>query len=240
MSPIRSGNVVIYDYAGVRASHLEAHAEKLASNVALYQMRLPRLFSERTINTCVVPDRVFRSWVTPESDAFKPQEARTAGIPSALYGISDDMIKFPASLLNLVMLEGWEKEGISHEILHAGSRRIVDAGYKCGIALCGFDGKIDSLDKYLNEGLTEHIRMSLGGAVVRNRYYPIAMAVGEIIKRVGDAVVLSAYFGEEVSPFIAAVEGAFGTNSYSAIREVSRQVVKGNIDPAKLMEVLGK
>jgi len=237
-SIVRTGKVMIHDHAGVNAWDLNIHATRLSCAIANYQRRLPCLFREQPINACIVPDAVFKSWFASESDAYCPPEARISVIPFACYGIVDDMIKFPASLLSLDAPQGWEWEGVSHEVLHAGSRRILDRGIKCGIAFCNIDGKVDSTDKYFNEGITEHIRMNLGGAVVMNRYYPVAMAISDIAKRVGEDAVLSAYFGKDIDPFINAVERAFGVGSYSAIKELSRSVAKGHIEADRLSRIL--
>ena len=238
-STIRIGNVAVHDYAGVATSALDLHATRIGCTVANYQMRLPGYFPERPINAYIVPDNIYKEWFTPEGDHFKPPECRPVRvIPPACYGIVDDRMKFPASLLMRLTIEPWEVESISHEVLHAGSRQISREDIRCGIAFCDIFGKTDSSDRSLNEGLTEHLRMSLGGAVVENRYYPVAMAIGEIAKRVGEDTVLSAYFHGEIDPFIAAVERAFGPGSYTTINGLSHSVMEGKVDAAKLWEVL--
>lgn len=222
-----AGMVVLHDYAGVNPQSLDLHATRIGCVVADYQRKLPEHFPVRTISACVVPDNVYNSWFMTERDRYTPPEMRTRVVPPASYGCVDDLIKFPASLLERSTLEEWEVEGISHEILHAGSRETSVRGLRCGIAFCGIDGKIESLDRYLNEGITEHVRMSSGGAVVKNRYYPVATAVRIIAGRIGEDTVLAAYFRGEIDPFIAAVERVFGPDSYANIKGLSRGVVKG-------------
>jgi len=222
-----AGRVVLHDYAGCNPLSLDLHATRVGCTVANYERRFPEHFPERTFSACVVPDNIYNGWFMTEKDHYTPPEMRTHVVPPAWYGCVDDLIKFPASLLEKPTLEEWEVEGISHEILHAGSRATSMLGLRCGIAFCGIDGKVESLDRYLNEGITEHVRMSSGGAVVENRYYPVATAVRSIAGRIGEDTVLAAYFRGEIDPFIAAVERVFGPGSYANIKELSRGVVKG-------------
>ena len=209
---------VIFNNADASRDTVERLASNLQNIINEYNGKLPEFFSGRQFKACILPDRYFRERCAithTESDPFKPPEESYNIVPPAVYELLPDIICFSESMADLKTLEPWHKACIAHELLHAASSDTTGGQLRSGIDRIDAHGENTSISPLMNEGLTEHIRMLLGGEAVENRYYIAARAFNIIAARTGEEPVLAAFFKGDIDALRIAVDREYGAGAYS-------------------------
>jgi hypothetical protein len=118
-------------------------------------------------------------------------------------------------------------ELLIHELLHAYSTEVRQADSDPVIMKSGLmrvwgagDRQIVS-GQYLNEGLTEYLRVISGGPLPQGPYLTAYEAVCELAKLVGAQTLIDAYFKGDLSRLIRSLESLRGLGNFSRLMTLS-------------------
>jgi len=144
-------------------------------------------------------------------------------------------------VLNLLLING-EVFGdtadiITHELLHAYSTEMIknegdDIHFRTGIMeVTEKAGVLKVMGKYLNEGLTEFLRVMAGGAPPAGSYGVLYRAINSLARKIGIQVLVDAYFKGEVTALKRAVDQFYGPDGYEKLAALAN--FAGSIDGGK-------
>ncbi|MFA4844445.1 MAG: hypothetical protein WC632_05800 [Candidatus Margulisiibacteriota bacterium] len=124
-------------------------------------------------------------------------------------------------------------EVLTHEFLHAYSTEITEiepgiislrSGLRTSIIDKANKRELRKSGEYLNEGLTEYLRILAGDGPTFGVYVPLVEAIGIVAQQVGIDLLMKAYFKEGPTLLERAFDGIHGAKAYLELSSLAHTV----------------
>jgi len=225
---------------------------KISEGLSLTTVQVKTMLEKATAVLTTAPyyklikGKVIDIWVVSQEDkenldAFEPGECKNPNYASPEQTRPSFPIANYNPVLNLLLING-EAFGdtadiITHELLHAYSTEMIkneedDIHFRIGIMeVTEKAGVLKVKGKYLNEGLTEFLRVMAGGAPPPGSYGVLYRAINSLARKIGIQVLVDAYFKGEVTALKRAVDQFYGPDGYEKLAALAN--FAGSIDGGK-------
>jgi hypothetical protein len=225
--------------APVAVSQVEALLGKIAGRLA--KASFYPLLKAKTIQINVVSEDDLRqigyiiNGGQGRDDRYNSPEQKRTGVPLGVSEPFEDCVYINAEVFQC----GSEPtEVLIHELLHAYSTKLTR--YTNGNAIVNgglMEAKIMGPEQmtsgqYLNEGLTEYLRVLTGGPEPQGFYRTLYQGIVKLIARIGDRFLIDAYFSGDRQRLQAEIDRLYGANGYDTLTKLAD--IAGSADRDKL------